>query len=140
MKKIIIGESATRLREGEPLTHPQFLPLIRQLRRLHPVTTIQLTTNASLLDEKTVYHLGRLKPLEVIVSLNSATAEGRTLLMGDPDPFRAIDAIDLLQRHKLPFHGSIVALPHLVGWDDLHETLMVLDRAGAVTMRLLLPG
>lgn len=139
-KKIIIGESATRLREGEPLTHPQFLPLIRQLRRLHPVTTIQLTTNVSLLDEKTVYHLGRLKPLEVIVSLNSATVKGRMLLMGDPDPLRAIEAIDLLQRHDLSFHGSLVALPHLVGWDDLYETLMVLDRAGAVTLRLLLPG
>lgn len=139
-KKIIIGESATRLREGEPLTHSQFLPLIRQLRRLHPVTTIQLTTNASLLDEKTVYHLGRLKPLEVIVSLNSASVKGRMLLMGDPYPLRAIEAIDLLQRHDLPFHGSLVALPDLVGWDDLHETLMVLDRAGAVTLRLLLPG
>jgi hypothetical protein len=139
-KKIIIGESATRLREGEPLTHPQFLPLISQLRRLHPVTTIQLTTNASLLDEKTVHHLYRLKPLEIIVSLNSATEKGRNLLMGDPDPLRAIKAIELLQRYGLPFHGSIVALPHLVGWDDLMETLIMLDRAGAVTLRLLLPG
>jgi len=119
-KKIIIGESATRLREGEPLTHPQFL--------------------ASLLDEHTVYHLNRHKPLEVIISLNSATVKGRTLLMGDPDPLRAIEAVDLLQRHELPFHGSIVALPHLVGWGDLHETLMMLDRAGALTLRLLLPG
>ncbi len=139
-KKIIIGESATRLREGEPLTHPQFMPLIRHLRRLHPVTTIQLTTNASLLDEQAIDQLKLLKPLEVIVSLNSATEKGRKLLMGDSDPLRAIKAIDLLQRHELPFHGSIVAMPHLVGWDDLHETLMVLDRAGAVTMRLLLPG
>ncbi len=139
-KKIIIGESATRLREGEPLTHPQFLPLIRQLRRLHPGTTIQLTTNASLLDEKTVTCLNRHKPLEVIVSLNSASVKGRTLLMGDPDPLRAIEAVDLLQRHKLLFHGSVVALPHLVGWDDLHETLTMLDRAGALTLRLLLPG
>jgi hypothetical protein len=139
-KKIIIGESATRLREGEPLTHPQFMPLIRQLRRLHPVTTIQLTTNASLLDKKTICHLSRLKPLELIISLNSATAQGRSLLMNDPDPHKAIEAVELLQHHKLPFHGSIVALPHLVGWDDLYETLMVLDRAGAVTMRMLLPG
>ncbi len=139
-KKIIIGESATRLREGEPLTHPQFLPLIRQLRRLHPAATIQLTTNASLLDESTVYQLSLLKPLEVIISLNSASAKGRTLLMGDPDPLKAIEAVDLLQRHELSFHGSIVALPHLVGWGDLHETLMLLDRAGALTLRLLLPG
>jgi NifB/MoaA-like Fe-S oxidoreductase len=139
-KKIIIGESATRLREGEPLSHPQFLPLIRQLRRLHPVTTIQLTTNASLLDEKTVYHLGRLKPLEVVVSLNSATVKGRSLLMGDPHPQRAVEAVGFLQSQELPFHGSIVALPHLVGWADLHETVAVLDGAGAVTLRLLLPG
>jgi hypothetical protein len=76
----------------------------------------------------------------VVVSLNSATVKGRSLLMGDPHPQRAVEAVGFLQCQELPFHGSIVALPHLVGWADLHETLMLLDRAGALTLRLLLPG
>ena len=40
-QKIIIGESATRLREGEPLTHPDFFAILEQLRRLDEPTAIE---------------------------------------------------------------------------------------------------
>jgi hypothetical protein len=72
--------------------------------------------------------------------LNSATPNGRRLLMGDRRPRRAALAAGLLARCGVPLHGSVVALPHLVGWDDLVETLRFLDGAGAKTIRLLLPG
>jgi MoaA/NifB/PqqE/SkfB family radical SAM enzyme len=35
-QKIIIGESATRLREGEPLTHLRFMDLLKELRTRYP--------------------------------------------------------------------------------------------------------
>ncbi len=139
-QKIIIGESATRLREGEPLTHPEFSLLLRALRRLFPDTLIQLTTNGTLLDRKTARLLAGLAPLEVVLSLNSATASGRQLLMGDHRPEHALQAVEELAPAGVTFHGSLVAMPHLVGWDDLTATARYLDRHKAATIRLLLPG
>jgi NifB/MoaA-like Fe-S oxidoreductase len=139
-QKIIIGESATRLREGEPLTHPHFFTILELLRRRFPATPIQVTTNAALLNRENIGRLASLAPLEVVLSLNSATARGRRLLMGDRRPRPALGAAELLARAGVPLHGSVVALPHLAGWDDLRQTLRFLDEAGARTIRLLLPG
>ena len=139
-QKIIIGESATRLREGEPLTHPDFFAILEQLRRLFPDTLIQVTTNGSLLDDETIRRLAALEPLELVLSLNSSTARGRRLLMNDPRPGAAAAAVGKLVQRGLSLHGSVVALPHLVGWDDLQDTLKFLNEAGAKTIRLLLPG
>ncbi len=139
-RKIIIGESATRLREGEPLTHPQFFLFMKHLRSLYPRTTIQLTSNGALLDVKTLQALSILKPFELILSLNSASPSARAFLMGDGEPEKAIDALKLLQSLEIPFHGSIVILPHLSGWEDLRCTIKSLAGAAAKTIRCLLPG
>ncbi|MEW5784721.1 MAG: radical SAM protein [Bacillota bacterium] len=139
-KKIVIGESATRLREGEPLTHPQFTAILKQLRKNFPETPLQLTTNGSLLTKPVIELLASLAPLELIVSLNSAGVRGRRLLMNDPQPLQAARALDQLNAAGIPLHGSVVALPHLAGWDDLEQTLLFLNNAGAQTIRLLLPG
>jgi hypothetical protein len=40
----------------------------------------------------------------------------------------------------LPYHGSIVAMPHLTGWADLDETVRYLAAQGALTIRIFLPG
>jgi hypothetical protein len=139
-RKIVIGESATRLREGEPLTHPHFHSLIQELRVIFPSATIQVTTNGSLLDKKTIALFSSLRPLEIILSLNSASQKGRNILMGDRKPQKAIDALKLLQEADISFHGSIVALPHLTGWADLRGTIFSLARASAETIRILMPG
>lgn len=139
-KKIIIGESATRLREGEPLTHPAFGALLEELRKLFPHTLIQVTTNAALMNDETARLLAALAPLEVVLSLNSASEGVRRLLMSDPFPRRAINTPALLARFGVPFHGSVVALPHLSGWEDLRLTLQQLDDQGAKTLRMLLCG
>lgn len=138
--KIIIGESATRLREGEPLSHPRFFEIMTMLRRRFPGALIQVTTNGSLLDQEAVAKLARLLPLELVLSLNSATVRGRLLLMGDQQGELAIAAARSLSGRGIPFHGSVVALPRVAGWEDLELTLRSLDRWGARTIRLLLPG
>lgn len=139
-RKIIIGESATRLREGEPFTHPQFQKVMRKLRLLYPKTLIQLTTNGSLLGEDTAAFLAALKPLELVISLNSASEYWRRLIMNDNSPEIALAVPELLASHNIPFHGSLVALPHLAGFNDLDSTVTELDRYGAETIRILLPG
>lgn len=139
-RKIIIGESATRLREGEPFTHPQIYRILESLRLFYPETAIQVTTNAALINENAVKKLATLKPLEMVISLNSATAAGRNLLMNDSRPENALQVLSMMNKYNIPFHGSLVALPHLVGFDDLKKTVLFLDQAGALTVRLLLPG
>jgi NifB/MoaA-like Fe-S oxidoreductase len=139
-KKIIIGESATRLREGEPLTHPRFIDLLKELRVLYPKTMIQVTTNGSLLEPRIVDEFPALQPLELVISVNSINLKGRSMLMGDPDPDKICRMIKLLGKRQIGFHGSIVALPHLVGFADLKQTMLYLDQNSARSIRLLLPG
>ncbi|HHY36802.1 MAG TPA: DUF512 domain-containing protein [Firmicutes bacterium] len=139
-KRIIIGESVTRINEGEPFLHPEFPALLTGLRRRFPATPIQITTNGMGLTPATVALLARLGRVRLVVSLNSATAGGRRILMGDNNPAAVLRAVASLRERGIPFDGSIVALPHLVGWEDLRQTIAFLVRWGAATVRIFLPG
>lgn len=139
-RTIVIGESASRIIEGEPLTNPAFREILSLLRQTFPRTTIQITTNGSLLDEKMVGFLSKLGGVTVYLSLNSASERGRTLLTGDVNARQSIKSPGLLKRYGVPFHGSMLAVPYLVGWNDMEETVMCLDEQGAETIRLFLPG
>lgn len=139
-RKIVIGESATRVMEGEPFTHPQCLELLETLRKKFPQTPLQVTTNGTLLTRQALLRLKALEPLEINLSLNSASVRGRTLLMKDPKAMAAIRAVEYLSELGLIFHGSIVPLPWVTGWDDVYDTLRYLERGGACTIRVFIPG
>jgi len=140
LQKVIIGESATRFDEGEPFTHPEILLILRGLRRMFPETPLALTTNATLLSPAILAELAALQPLELTVSLNSGTVKGRRLLLGDREPERAPQAVAELAGYGLTFHGSLVAMPHLAGLEDMLTTIRFLAAHGAKTTRLFLPG
>lgn len=139
-RPVVIGESATRIIEGEPLTNPAIREILLMIRANLPRTPIRITTNGSLLDESMVDFLRRLGRVVINLSLNSAVEKSRAYLMGDAAPARALNNAGLLKSYGLPFHGSIVAMPHLVGWSDLEETIRYLEDCGAETVRLFLPG
>jgi len=139
-RKIVIGESATRLLEGEPLTHPYFLEIMGRLRRRYPQTPVEITTNGLLLDARTIEALAALKPLEITVSINSLTPEGRKRLLGREETLSLLRAIESLTSRGIRWHGSVVAYPFVVGWDDLETTIRSAVGAGASTMRVFLPG
>jgi NifB/MoaA-like Fe-S oxidoreductase len=103
-------------------------------------TLIALTTNGTLLTQQLVDELADLRPLELTVSLNSVTEHGRLLLLNDRDPHRALDGIARLANLGMPFHGSLVAMPHLTGMEDIAETVDFLAEHGALTVRIFLPG
>lgn len=139
-KKIVIGESVTRIIEGEPFLHPDFLEILQLIRKQFPETTIQVTTNGSLLTEEKVKDLAKLLSLEINLSLNSATVAGRETLMKDKKPQVSLASAAFLKKYQIPFHGSIVAMPMLVGWEDLRQTIFYLEQQGAQTIRVFLPG
>lgn len=139
-RPIVIGESVTRIIEGEPFTHPRIEDILQLIRDTFATTTLQITTNGSLLREETIKLLRSLGKVVLNLSLNSATETGRILLMRDSQPGEAIKNALLLQEYGVTFHGSVVAMPHVVGWQDLRDTICYLSACGAQTIRVFLPG
>ncbi|WP_258360565.1 DUF512 domain-containing protein [Moorella sulfitireducens] len=138
--KIVIGESATRLIEGEPMTHPAFLAILARVRKRFPAAVLQITTNGTYLSREMAAALTSLKPLEINLSLNSASPAGRFKLMGDEQPDTAIKAPLTLKQAGITYHGSLVVLPWITGWPDVRDTILYLASSGARTIRILLPG
>ncbi|WP_366922910.1 DUF512 domain-containing protein [Metallumcola ferriviriculae] len=138
-KKIIIGESATRIKEGETFTHPQWRDILIYLRELYPNTAMGVTSNGTLLDADGCHFLKQLTNIEITLSLNSINIDARETLMGCKG-VQAEEAVTLLDRHGIPYHGSIVAMPWLTGWNDIRETIDFLTHNGAMTVRVMIPG
>ena len=139
-RKIIIGESATKIEEGEPFTHPNFKEIIQLLRDEFPETTIQITTNGSRLTQDNLELLSTVDNVELNISLNSATIEGRKKLMNDLSAEVVLTGIKQLHQLGINYHGSIVAMPHLIGWSNLEDTIQFFNQYGAQTVRVFLPG
>jgi len=139
-RKVVIGESATRIEEGEPFTHPRILEILSSLRRALPETPLAITTNGTLLTPAGMDALAALSPLELTISLNSVAPAMRKRILGDQEPARALQAVELLSQKGIPFHGSLVALPHLTGMTDIAETVRFLAAHRALTVRIFLPG
>ena len=139
-EKIIIGESATKIIEGEPFCYHGIKETLQDLRTDFPETPFQITTNGTLLDEDTISLIKKLEPLELVVSLNTLDTDKRKEYLGDKFPQKIQDNIKRMGQAGIKFHGSVVALPHLWGWEDLKLTLKFLKENGAMTLRLFLPG
>lgn len=138
-RKIVIGESATRIPEGEPFLHPELFSVLAALRRRFPRTLIQVTTNGTCLKGRAAQLL-ELNPLELVVSLNTADPLLRQRLLGDNDPERVLQGVKELGEKGVSFHGSVVFLPHHMGWEDLKKTISFLESCGARTVRVVMPG
>ncbi|MTI67097.1 MAG: radical SAM protein, partial [Firmicutes bacterium] len=67
-KKIIIGESATRIIEGEPFVRKDIYEILKKIRS-YSKEVIEITTNGSNLTLDMVKKLKTLEPLELNVSL-----------------------------------------------------------------------
>ena len=139
-RKIIIGESATRLCEGEPFIHKDFVQILRLLREKYKTTPIQITTSAVYLDKETLMTLKSISNIELNISLNSCTKEGREKLYRGRSLMEAVESVKNIASYGIPFSGSIVAMPHLVGERDIEETVRFLSRWGAETIRVFMPG
>lgn len=139
-KKIIIGESATRICEGEPFLHEDILEILLSIRLKYGSTPIQITTSGIHLTGAVMSELRRIGNIELNVSLNSCSAEGREKLYRGKAHWPAVAAVKQLKDYGIGFSGSIVAMPHLTGWEDIRETIMFLDLYGASTIRIFMPG
>ncbi|MFW6264764.1 MAG: DUF512 domain-containing protein [Bacillota bacterium] len=137
---VIIGESASRIIEGDPMTHPEFKKVIKILREKYPLKKIVITTNGSYLDEEYISFLEDMMPLELNISLNCSNPEERVFLMSDREAENIFTALGLLSTSVIPFQGSIVAMPHLIGWTALSKSISLLAENYPETIRVFMPG
>jgi len=138
--KITIGESATRICEGEPFAFEYIMDILKLVRSKYPNTTIQITTSGISLDAEILGQLQELKNIELNISLNSCSEGGRKKLYGGKAHMQAVEAVEMIKKYEIPFNGSIVAMPHTVGWEDLEKTIFYLADKGAATVRVFTPG
>ncbi len=139
-RKIVIGESATRICEGEPFLCEDIIDILESIRKKYRNTTIQITTSGIHLDRIVLTRLEQIGGIELNISLNSSSLEGRRKLYRGKEHGPAVEAIKLLKNSKIAYSGSIVAMPHLTGWEDIRATLLFLQDNGASTIRMFLPG
>lgn len=141
-REITIGESASCIIEGEPTLHPQFREILTLVRRQFPATPISITSNGHHLTEALVAFLAQNQPILMNISLNSATPEGRHILMGDSpeQAAAAINGIRLLGRYGVPFTGSMVGMPNKVGYEDIAATIRFLADHGARSVSIFTPA
>ncbi|MCR4427950.1 MAG: radical SAM protein [Caldiserica bacterium] len=137
-EKIIIGESATRINEGEPLLHPDFLSIIKDLREAFPRTLIQITTNGALLTPEIQDRLSSLNPVELIISFNSFNPNLRAQFLGDSSPQRTVENFSYLSHSGIKFQGSFLLAPPFL--PELSQSLERVEELGGYFVRLLLPG
>jgi len=138
-RKIIIGESATRINEGEPLLHKDFLSIVGMLRKKYPETPIQITTNGILMDEETVKKLQELGNIEISLSVNCIDPEKRKRLLGKRAGTDMREKLQML-KERLKYSASFVAVPEIIGINDIREIISELDKNGAVLVKVYLPG
>lgn len=138
--KITIGESATRICEGEPFAFEYLMHILKLIRDKYPNVIIQITTSGISLDEATLKELEAIQKIELNISLNSCNEEGRKKLYGGKAHMQAVSAVEMLKKYDIKFSGSIVAMPHVVGWEDLKQTIAYLSGQGADTIRVFMPG
>jgi MoaA/NifB/PqqE/SkfB family radical SAM enzyme len=108
--RVVVGEAATRIDEGEPLLHPDFDRILVDVRAARPQAELVVTTNGSLLDRPRIELIASLAPVSVNLSLNLVTAEARRHWLGDRHPEQAPEAAKLLSEHGIPWHGSLVGM------------------------------
>ncbi|MDF2532786.1 MAG: radical superfamily enzymePDZ protein [Clostridia bacterium] len=138
--KITIGESATRICEGEPFAFEYLMHILRLIREKYPNVIIQITTSGINIDEAILKELKDLQNIELNISLNSCNEAGRKKLYGGKAHMQGIATVEMLKKYDIKWGGSIVAMPHVVGWEDLRQTIAYLSDRGAATIRVFMPG
>ncbi len=125
--------------ELEPFCNPHIFKILKQARKKSPHELFELTTNGCALTEDNIKELSKLKPIFIVLSLNSANPLIRKKVMKDNHPETAINSVKLLHKYNIPYLGSIVAWPS-IPFDDIEATVDYLSTHDAVLIRLLLPG
>ncbi|MCF8008350.1 MAG: DUF512 domain-containing protein, partial [Halanaerobiales bacterium] len=139
-RPIIIGESATKIIEGEPLTHPEFLKIIKYLKRRYKSTEIRITSNSTYLDDRLINELDDLNNIVLNISINSMNHRYRKEIMGKSNLLKIDKKLRTLKNSEIKFSFSMVGLPHIYGYKYIKEDILKMFDYNPSTIRLFMPG
>ncbi len=140
-EKIVIGESATRIEEGEPFLHPDWREIMGCLREFHSETLIKITTSGCELSRDDVKFLSGLRPLNLCLSVNFISPQWRKKLLGASGAEKIRSVLEEADRQGITVEGSLIALPDITGWGEIYDTVSYLESRQSVgVIRIFRPG
>jgi sulfatase maturation enzyme AslB (radical SAM superfamily) len=137
---VFIGESASKIIEGEPFVHPDIYKILNYIRQRWPEIEIKITSSGSFLQPEKVDLLKKLEPLELNISLNGPAPEERVFLMNDTRPDNVFKLIPELKKQRIKFDSSIVSMHHLKGCNYLKRTFDFLEKYPPQSLRVFFAG
>ena len=123
------GESNGVVRqEGEPLLHPRIFEILGMIRKKFITTPICVMTNATQLTEKFVLKLLPFSPISFQISYHSNSQHNWCKILGIRAKkfLIAQGSFPILQKYGLDCQATIVAMPNLVGINDIENTIKYL--------------
>ncbi len=120
----------------EILTHPHFFEFAFKARK-KTNKCFNIVTSGALLTESIIASLAELKPIFLVVSLNSDDPALRQKFMNDKNPDIAIKSLFYLKKKKIPFAVSLTAYKG-IPLDSLKNTIKNVDRLNPYFIRVVL--
>lgn len=133
------GVFTVRTSINEPFANKRALEVLRAMRKRCPDEPISFVTNGSYLNDSMVQAFSELGPLFFNLSLYSTDPEIRRQVLRDGHPERAVEAVNLLARHRVPFMTNLVMWP-LIPLEDMERTIAFLSERRASVIRVCLGG
>ncbi len=145
-RPVYIGESATRIIEGEPFSHPDWQEILIEFSNRFPETPLRITTSAAGLNEDDIKVLADLDKsdsggLRLIISVNLLDIDKRKKVLGTGCNKNILDILKDLNRYGIDVEASFVAIPKITGWDELEESIYRISEFENIKLaRIMLAG
>ncbi|MGM0419736.1 MAG: DUF512 domain-containing protein [Bacillota bacterium] len=138
---VYIGESATRIIEGEPFLYPDWRQILELFRKKYPFTPLRITTSAAGLEAEDINFLKKLGNIRLTVSINIINAQARKKYLGGQCKIDILPTLVKLAKNNIPIEVSFVAMPGLTGWEELIDSIKTAGRFSNVKVgRIMQPG
>ncbi len=125
---------------GEVFLNKDLLNILYEVRKKYPDVFINdLTTHGGHLTKDILGRLAELKPLFLVISLNSSELSTRKYLMKQKGCAQAITVPPALKDLGIQYMGSIVPWPS-AGINNLEESIRYLDEHEPYLIRICLPS
>lgn len=147
-RQVLVNNAISRLTDGEPFTHPRIWDILNLIREKFPYKhstkpddKIQITTNGTFLTKDNLKRLDDLKGMIIIHSIQTTDEKKWAGLTGATHKLAKIvtNIPNSIKDYNITYIPSIVALPEIVGWDDIEKTIRDLNNEDASAIRMFLP-
>jgi len=111
-KRVVIGESATKICEGEPFMYKGVEKIISAVRSRIGDNVISITTSGGIIGEQFYKIIDKIAPLEINFSLNSFNAKTRDRIVLDGRSAKAFENLKRLSEYggSLKMNVSLMAI------------------------------